>query len=226
MKEIWTTILKYFKDLSRIWITWLFLILDGLGVFLLVVSYFRPSFNLPFWTFWIFIAVTLIGFIAANIKMFSDLISEKNTLVEKINLLQKNEIDEKSLYIGQYFPNSSPYTAIELRYINGKYPIEVERVSCIYNNNSGEKTEVQIKNFFPLSDLSLSGQFINLNILYLKEGVRFHPPQKIQGNEILVIAKVIDTKLKESVTIKKTLVLNASANPQPVIHGGSNPFYD
>lgn len=74
---------NYLIRLFAIWITWLFLGLDAIGLVLFIVAYFVPAFVLPWWTFWVFIGFTGLGLIGANIRVFA---AQQSRIVE----LQRN----------------------------------------------------------------------------------------------------------------------------------------
>ena len=82
---------QYLLQLLQTWVTWLFIILDAVGLILFCVAYFIPDFVLPQWTFWLFVGITLIGFMGANIKLFADQQSEIKQLLEQINELESVE---------------------------------------------------------------------------------------------------------------------------------------
>lgn len=90
----------------KVWITWLFLILDAVVLALFVVAYFEPSFVLPRWTFWVFIGVTIVGFIGANVKLFADQQAEIGRLQNHIAELQATEVNIHLEVLSQEFSHS------------------------------------------------------------------------------------------------------------------------
>jgi hypothetical protein len=101
---------RYILQLFKVWITWLFLVLDAVGLALFVVAYFEPSFVLPRWTFWVFIGVTIGGFIGTNVKLFADQQIEIERLQNHIAELQATEANIYLEVISQEFSYSNSGT--------------------------------------------------------------------------------------------------------------------
>jgi hypothetical protein len=101
---------RYFLQLFKVWITWLFLVLDAVGLALFVIAYFAPSLVLPRWTFWVFIGVTVVGFVGANVKLFADQQAEIGQLQNHIAQLQATEADIHLEVLSQEFSHSNSGT--------------------------------------------------------------------------------------------------------------------
>jgi hypothetical protein len=73
----------YLVRFIKLWIVWFwFFALDGLG---LIVDTLAPSFSPPRWLYWL---IPVIGIIAANVKLFSEVEGEKRNLQNRIAELE------------------------------------------------------------------------------------------------------------------------------------------
>jgi hypothetical protein len=121
------------------------------------------------------------GLVVLGLLLSAFLVHEetKKELKTKIAKLEKDNekflsdsISENSIVLSHF--STSGYNAIELRYVMGNEPISVSFLTLIYFDNNGEKKVQQISQYFALSDNLLAGHSVNLNVLNVGEGVRFH----------------------------------------------------
>ncbi len=107
-----------------------------------------------------------------------------------------DSISENSIVLSHF--STSAYNAIELKYVMGNEPISVSSITMRYLDKNGEQKEQQISQYFALSDNLLAGHSVNLNVLNIGEGVRFHAISKDDSKNETVTISISFTGLKSS----------------------------
>ena len=115
---------SYFSRLFKIWITGVLLILDLIGLIIYLMPHYFPNWEVPDFVFSVFIILTVVGFVWANIIMHDE-------QFKVIKSLTDNSISENSLSIMTRISGKS-ILIVEVMYLIGNEPIKVLKVALCY----------------------------------------------------------------------------------------------
>lgn len=118
-------------------------------------------------------------------------------------ILLPEAINENSIDLSHF--STTAYNAIELKYVTGNEPIKIHNIEIILIGNDGKEIKNTVTQFFPLSDNLLGGHHLNLNILNVGEGCRFHalPKDNIKNGTITVRVSFSGFKSRKFLEIEK-----------------------
>ena len=79
---------RYFMAVGKLWFTWAFVVIDGVGYSGINLSYISPGLILPPLSRGWFVGLNILGFIIVNIHLFAKWQAEKESLQKAIVTLK------------------------------------------------------------------------------------------------------------------------------------------
>jgi len=166
------------------------LIFDLIGAALFVVAYFYQSFLLPFWSFFVFVGISIVLFAIANIQIFKEQEEEVEELRYRITELQDGFVNNDSLVITPD-PLEEPCHAT-ITYVRGSETIKEVSIVVEYIDRDGQYQDEIVEQELILQQ----GQNITIDLLFLdaaKEGfavvkvygVGARSEKKIQNSRVI-----------------------------------------